>query len=142
MLNGSLISKLIVIRVKSMFMVFLRVRERMANMLNCYLGTLRMKYLNIILTSGHELCIAAFVGIQSKMIKWLDPWKGNNITSEGKLILTYSWLTSLPIFGLGFYLLPIGAHSKMDSIMAKFLWRVENKFRPNGSMWASQRIEV
>jgi hypothetical protein len=34
-----------------------------------YLGTLRMKYLNIILTSGHELCIAAFVGIQSKMIK-------------------------------------------------------------------------
>jgi hypothetical protein len=69
MLNGSLISKLIVIRVKSMFMVFLRVRERMANMLNCYLGTLRMKYLNIILTSGHELCIAAFVGIQSKMIK-------------------------------------------------------------------------
>jgi hypothetical protein len=99
-----------------------------------------MKYLNIILTSGHELCIAAFVGIQSKMIKWLDPWKGNNITSEGKLILTYSCLTSLPIFGLGFYLLAIGAHSKMDSIMAKFLWRVENKFRPNGSMWASQRI--
>jgi len=98
-----------------MFMVFLRVRERMANLLNWYLGTLRMKYLNIILTSGHKLCITAFAGIQSKTIKGLDPWKGNNTTSEGKLILTDSCLTSLPIFGLGFYLPPIGAHSKMDS---------------------------
>ena len=45
-------------------------------MLNCRLGELPMKYLGIPV-SDMVLCIGAFQGILNKMIKRLDPWKGN-----------------------------------------------------------------
>jgi hypothetical protein len=42
----------------------------------------------------------------------LGPW----------LILTHSCLTSLPTYTMGFYLLPLGAHRKMDGVTSKFFW--------------------
>jgi len=41
------------------------------------------------------------------MLKRLDPWKGMFIISSGKLILTNACLTNLPMYMMGFYMLPI-----------------------------------
>lgn len=68
-----------------------------------------------------------FQGIPNKMLKRLDPWKGKCMTSGGKLILSNSCLTSLPMYVMGFYLLPYllpkGMHKKMDAIRGKFFWQ-------------------
>lgn len=73
-------------------------KERKATILNCRLGELPVKYLGIL----------AFQGVPSRMFKRLDPWKGKFMTSGGKLILTNSCLTNLPMYMMGFYMLPKG----------------------------------
>jgi hypothetical protein len=90
-------------------------KERKANMLNCRLGELPMKYLGIPI-SDKVLGIGALQGIYNKMIKRLDPWKGKHLTSGEKLILTNSCSSSLPMYVMGYYLLPKGVHAKMDTI--------------------------
>ena len=45
------------------------------------------------------------------------------MTSGGKLILTNSCLSNLPMYMMGFYMLPKGVHKKMDAIRAKFFWQ-------------------
>jgi hypothetical protein len=42
------------------------------------------------------------------------------MTLGGKLILTNSYLSNLPMYIMGFYVLPKGVHGKMDSIRSKF----------------------
>lgn len=81
--------------------------EELANMLNCRLGELPMKYLGIPISDRH-LDITAFNDIYNKMRKRLDPWKGKNLTSRGRLTLTDSCLSSLPMYIMGFYLIPKG----------------------------------
>jgi hypothetical protein len=70
-------------------------RERMANMLNCSLGTWPMKYLGIPISDG-RLKPSVFDHIVGKMEKRLHPWKGKHLSSGGRLILTNSCLSSLP----------------------------------------------
>jgi hypothetical protein len=59
-------------------------KEKKANMLNCRLGDLPIKYLGIPI-SDRVLGIGAFQGILNKMIKRLDPWKGKHMTSGGEV---------------------------------------------------------
>lgn len=104
-------------------------------MLNCRLGAMPMKYLGIPISDRH-LGIAAFSDIYNKMRKRLDPWKGKNLTSGGRLILTNSCLNSLPIYTMGFYQIPAGGHGKMDSIRSNFFWRgADNKFKYHMARW-------
>ena len=93
---------------------------RMANMLNCVLGNLPLKYLGIPISDRH-LNIEAFSPIILKMSKRLDPWKGKNLTSGGRQILTNSCLSSFPLYCMGFYGLQDGVHKKMDGVRSKFL---------------------
>jgi len=93
-------------------------KERKANMLNCKLGELPVMYLGIPV-SNKVLGIGAFQGLVNRMFKRLDPWKGKFMTSGGKLILTNSCLSNLPMYVMGFYMLPKGVHGKMDSIRSK-----------------------
>jgi hypothetical protein len=90
-------------------------KEEMANMLNCALRDLPMKYLGIPI-SDHHLAMGAFGFLPQKMITRLDPWKGKFLTSSGKQILTNSYLSSIPFYYMGFYWLADGVHRKMDSI--------------------------
>jgi len=57
------------------------------------------------------------------MKKKLDPWKGKHLSSRGRLILTNSSLTSLPMYMMGFYLLPKGIHDEMDKYRSNFFWQ-------------------
>jgi hypothetical protein len=77
-------------------------KERMANMLNCVLGELPLKYLGITISNNH-LGMGAFSPICQKMLKRLDPWRGKHLTSGGRQILTNTCLSSIPLYCMGFY---------------------------------------
>jgi len=91
-------------------------------MLNCRLGEWPMKYLGLPL-SKHRVGARSFVGIVDKMRKRLDPWKGRNLSLGGRLVLTNSCLSSLPMYTMGFYLLPKSIHAEMDQIRSNFFWQ-------------------
>ena len=110
-------------------------KEEMANMLNCVLGDLPLKYLGIPI-SDHHLAMGAFSFLPQKMITRLDQWKGKFLTSGVKQILTSSCLSSLPLYCMGFYWLADGIHKRMDTIRANFLWQgAEDKFKYHMDKW-------
>lgn len=79
-----------------------------------------MKYLGVPISYKH-LSMSAFSPITQKMINRLDPWKGKMLTFGGRHLLNNTYLSSIPLYCIGFYLLKDGVHSDMDSIRAKFL---------------------
>lgn len=110
-------------------------KERLANMLNCVLGELPMKYLGVPVSFKH-LNSNAFSFLTQKLIKRLDPWRGKFLTSGGRQILTNTCLSSVPLYYMGFYWLPDGVHKQMDRVRATFLWQgTEDKFRYHMAKW-------
>ena len=97
-------------------------KEEVANMLNCRFGEWPMKYLGPPI-SEHRVGSTSFAGLVDKMRKRLDPWKGRNLSLGGRLILTNSCLSSLPMYTIGFYLLPKMVHAEMDQIRGNFFWQ-------------------
>lgn len=77
---------------------------RIANMLNCKVGTLPMTYLGIPI-SDKNLGAKSFDGIAGKMRNKLQPWKGKHISSGGRLILTNTSLSSLASYLMGMFML-------------------------------------
>lgn len=96
--------------------------DRVAKMLNCNIGSLPLIYLGIPVSDKH-LGIQVMKKVPEKIRKRLQPWKGNNLTSGGRLVLTNSSLSSVPIYTMGMYLLQDSIHQQMDSIRANFFWR-------------------
>ena len=68
-----------------------------ANMLNCKIGQMPMRYLGFPISSG-KVGVGGFTDIVAKMRKKLQSWKGKHLSSGGRLILTNSSLISMPIF--------------------------------------------
>jgi hypothetical protein len=54
------------------------------------------------------------------MRKKLQPWKGKNLTSEGRLILTNLSLNSMPIYLMSMFTVHEGIHAQMDTMRARF----------------------
>jgi len=77
-------------------------QNMIANMLNCKVGSLPMTYLGLPI-SDSNLGVYSFEGIVEKMRKKLQPWKGKNLSSGGRLVLTNSSLSSLPIYMMGMF---------------------------------------
>ena len=104
-------------------------KEVLANMLNCRLGEWPMKYLGLPIAE-HRVGSRAFMGLVDKMRKRLDPWKGRNLSLGGRLVLTNSCLSSLPMYTMGFYLLPKSVQLEMDQIRSNFFWQgAKEEFR-------------
>lgn len=112
-----------------------RAQLEIAKALNCKVGKLPMTYLGLPISDKH-LGAAAFNPVVDKMRMKLQPWKGKNITSGGRLTLTNSSLSSLPIYTMGIYLLQEGVHKQMDTIGSQFFWRGDcNKFKYHMVKW-------
>jgi hypothetical protein len=111
-----------VVNMKFILYCFDATRVRIANMLNYQLGELPLKYLGIPI-SDTKLGKNTFEELTGKVAKRIPPWRGKQFSSGGRLILTNSCLSSVPIYTMGFYLLPLGTHKKMDSIRSNFFWR-------------------
>jgi hypothetical protein len=67
------------------------------NILNCKIGQLPLTCLGFPI-SDTRVGVAVFKDIVGKMRNRLQPWKGKNLTSRGRLILTNTSLSSLPIY--------------------------------------------
>jgi hypothetical protein len=108
---------------------------RIVKVLNCRLGMLPMTYLGIPI-SDCKMGKVALWGVSEKVAKRIPPWKGKFMSSGGRLILTNSSLSSLPIYTMGFYLLPLGIHRRMDQSRARFFWRgASNNFKFHMVSW-------
>jgi len=104
-------------------------------MLNCRLGKFPMKYLGFPI-SDKKLGPAHFSELVGKMRKKLQPWKGKNLSSGGRLTLTNSSLSNMPTYVMGMFLLPEKTHQQMDSVRSKFLWRGdEDTFKYHMVKW-------
>jgi hypothetical protein len=67
-----------------------------------------------------------------------DGNKGRFMSSGGHLVLSNSYLSSLSIYTMGFYLLPKGTHKKMGSVRAKFFWRrASEEFKYHMVRWGA-----
>lgn len=74
-----------------------RGKNRVATILNCKIGTLPLVYLGIPVSDVH-IGVNAMREVPNKLRKRLHPWKGRNMSSGGRLILSNSSLSSLPIY--------------------------------------------
>lgn len=94
-----------------------------------------MNYLGIPISNKH-LGARIFEGVVGKMRNKLQPWKGRNMSSGGRLILTNSSLSSIPRYLMRMFMLGESTHQQMDSIRSTFFWRgVSDKFKYHMMEW-------
>jgi hypothetical protein len=74
-------------------------RTRMANLLNCRLGAFPITYLGLPV-SDKALRISDWNFLTDKVGHRVDPWQGLFLASAGRLELTNSCLSSLPMFAM------------------------------------------
>lgn len=111
------------------------VQNRIANALNCTVGSLPMTYLGVPI-SDRVLGAGAFNFLVAKLRKRLQPWKAKNMSYGARTVLSNTSLGSLPIYTMGFYLLKQKVHMGMDSIRAQFFWRGDvDKFKYHMMKW-------
>lgn len=64
--------------------------------------------------------------------KKLSCWKGKLMSYGGRLILIYSVLTSMPMFLLSFFEVPVGVGKRLDFYRSRFFWQgdeLKRKYR-------------
>jgi hypothetical protein len=98
-----------------------REQRRVASMLNYKLGQFPIKYLGLPV-SDKALRVSDWDFLPQKVGHRVDPWQGLLLASAGRLELTNSYLSSLPMFAMGIYLLHAATHKAMDSCRARFFW--------------------
>jgi hypothetical protein len=105
--------------------------------LNCKLGTLPIKYLGLPV-SDKSLSVADWHFLTEKVGHRVDPWQGLFLASAGRLELTNSCLSSLPMFAMGIYLLHESTHGAMNRSRARFFWEgTGNKRKYHMVDWAT-----
>ena len=92
------------------------------SMLNCKVSELPIKYLGFPI-HYKNLPAKAFRELVEKMRHKMQPWKGKNLSYGGRLTLTNSSLSSMPIYTMGVYLLNEQVYHQMDTIRSQFFWR-------------------
>jgi hypothetical protein len=73
-------------------------KHRVANMPNCKLGLLPMKYLGL-LVSDHPLRVADWCFLPKNVGHRVDPWQGLYLAAAGRLELTNSCLSTYVRYG-------------------------------------------
>jgi hypothetical protein len=96
-------------------------QRRIASMLNYKLGQFPMKYVGLPV-SDKEMRVSDWDFLPQKVGHRVDPWQGQLLASTGRLELTNSCMSSLPMFAMGIYLLHAAMHKAMDSCRARFFW--------------------
>jgi hypothetical protein len=97
------------------------VQKRVADILNCKLGTFPFTYLGMPI-SDRNLTIEQWLFLVLKLAGRIDSWLVIFLFLGGHLILSNLCLASLPMFVMGLFLLQDGIHMKFDSHRARFFW--------------------
>ena len=88
----------------------------------CGIGSFPLKYLGIPMTH-RRLRNSEWQCVIDRFEKRLAMWKGKLLSSGGRLVLINSVLSSLPIFMMSFFEVPIGVLKKLDAIRSRFYWQ-------------------
>jgi hypothetical protein len=99
-----------------------------ADILNCATGAWTIKYLGVPVT-GSKLHIIDWLPLDENMLRRLAGWKGSALSLGGRLILLYSYLSSIPTYYMSMHLLPKTILKKMDRTRKRFFWQGEEKRR-------------
>jgi hypothetical protein len=112
-------------------------RARMANLLNCRLGAFPITYLGLPV-SDKVLRISDWNFLTDKVGHRVDPWQGLFLVSTGRLELTNSCLSSLPMFVMSLYMLFDATHASFDKVRSRFFWEgVGDKRKYHMVDWAT-----
>jgi hypothetical protein len=112
-------------------------KRRLANLLNCKMGSYPLRYLGLPVNGG-PLRVADWEFLPEKVGHRVDPWQGLFLASAGRLELTNSFLSSLPMFAMGVYLLHDSTHYAMDRSRSRFFWEgVGNSRKYHMVDWAT-----
>jgi hypothetical protein len=98
-----------------------REQTRLANLLNCRLGQFPINYLGLPV-SNKRLRVSDWDTLTGKVGHRVDPWQGLFLASAGRLELTNSCLSSLPMFAMSIYMLFDATHAAMDKVRSRFFW--------------------
>ena len=93
----------------------------LANILQCRVGSLPMKYLGMLLGTSFKTA-SIWNPILEKMEKKLSGWKRLYLSKGGRLILLKSTLSSLPTYFLSLFTIPKSVVARVESIQRNFLW--------------------
>ena len=93
----------------------------LANILQCRVGRLPMKYLGMSLGTSFKSA-AIWNPILEKMEKKLFGWKRLYLSKGGRLMLIKSTLSSLPTYFLSLFTIPKAMAARLESIQRNFLW--------------------
>jgi hypothetical protein len=96
-------------------------QTRMANLLNCRLGAFPITYLGLPV-SDKALRLSDWDFLTGKVGQRVNPWQGLFLALAGKLELTNSCLSSLPMFAMSLYMLYDATHAAFDKVHSCFFW--------------------
>ena len=96
--------------------------DALANILQCRVGSLPMKYLGMLLGTSFKTALI-WNPILEKMEKKLSGWKRLYLSKGGRLMLLKSTLSSLPMYFLSLFTIPKAVAARLESIQRNFLWR-------------------
>lgn len=107
----------------------------MAKMLNCKVGSFPRTYLGIPI-SNNVIRAGDLMHVRVKIRKRLASWQCRYLSYGGKTILMDSCLSSVPIYTMGFYLIPENLHEAIDTDRANFFWHgIKGKRRYHMVKW-------
>ena len=92
----------------------------LANILQCRVGSLPMKYLEMPLGTSIKTA-SIWNPILEKMEKKLSGWKRLYLSKGGRLMLLKSTLSSLPTYFLSLFTIPKAVAARLESIQRNFL---------------------
>ena len=95
----------------------------LADLVECSIGVWPVKYLRLTL-GGNPTRTTFWEPIVSKIVKRLDGWKCAFLSRRGHLTLIRSVLSSIPIFFLSLFKMPLGIVDNIDKLRRNFLWGV------------------
>ncbi|XP_020264999.1 uncharacterized protein LOC109840677 [Asparagus officinalis] len=93
----------------------------LASSLNCKVDHLPIKYLGLPLKYG-KLSKSDWQPILDNLHRKLSTWRKHSLSFGGRLVLLNSVLSSIPLYFMSFYKLPMWLIKEIDKIRRNFLW--------------------
>jgi hypothetical protein len=103
-------------------------QEDYKDIFGCTIGALPFKYLGIPI-HFRKLTIKEWKIIEDRFEKKLDSWIGKILSYGDRLVLINSILTSLQMFLLSFFQIPIGVRKRLDFYRSRFFWQSDQTKR-------------
>ncbi|XP_026453657.1 uncharacterized protein LOC113354641 [Papaver somniferum] len=95
--------------------------DAIADILSCRIEKFPLKYLGIPIGAAARSTTIWDVIIES-FLKKLAPWKRRFFNKAGRVVLIKATLSSLPIYFMSIFPMPVSVEKKLDQIMRNFFW--------------------